>query len=194
MPRRRPSSDETKERIAEAARRLFAERGFERTTIRAVATEAAIDPSMVMRYFGSKDGLFAAVSAFDLGLPRIADLPRDEIGKRLVQHFIQRWEGDPDNGLVILLRAASSNEDARNRIREVVRGQVQLLVSEVVEDEREAALRAELVASQILGLALCRFILELPLLSSIGPEALADCVGPVLQEHIFGGTTEYVPR
>jgi AcrR family transcriptional regulator len=183
MAAARIRSDETRERIARAARRLFAEHGYERTTIRAVAGEAGIDPSMVMRYFGSKEGLFAAVSSFDLRLPDLAALPREAVGRALVRHFLARWE-QGDDGLVVLLRAASSNEEARARMREIFASQVLPRIAGIAEDE--AALRAELIASQILGLAFCRFVLRLPHLSGPDAEAVVERVGSVVQFHLFG--------
>src|ERR1700741_4694760 len=88
----RRSSAETKAVILAAARQRFAEAGFERATIRAIAADANIDPSMVMRYFGSKDQLFAAAADFDLQLPNLSDVEREQLGDRLVTHFLNRWE------------------------------------------------------------------------------------------------------
>ena len=90
----RRSSVETKAVILAAARQRFAESGFERATIRAIAADANIDPSMVMRYFGNKDQLFAAAADFDLQIPDLSDVERDHVGARLVTHFLDRWERD----------------------------------------------------------------------------------------------------
>ena len=76
----RRSSEQTKAVILAAAREQFAKSGFERATIRAIAADANIDPSMVMRYFGSKDQLFAAAADFDLELPDLSDVDRDQLG------------------------------------------------------------------------------------------------------------------
>lgn len=75
-----------------AARERFATEGYERATVRAIAADAGIDPAMVMRYFGSKERLFAAAAEFDLRLPDLAAVPADEIGAVLVGHFLDRWE------------------------------------------------------------------------------------------------------
>src|SRR5689334_9912912 len=82
----RRSSVETKAVILAAARQRFAESGYERATIRAIAADANIDPSMVMRYFGNKDQLFAAAADFDLQIPDLSDIDRDQHGARLVAH------------------------------------------------------------------------------------------------------------
>src|SRR5918912_336079 len=87
-PRR---SDGTRAAILTAARERFAADGFERATIRAIAADAGIDASMVMRYYGTKEKLFAAAASFDLRLPDLDGLPVDQLGAMLVAHFLERW-------------------------------------------------------------------------------------------------------
>ena len=87
----RRSGTDTKAAILAAARERFAADGYERTTIRAVAADVAIDPSMVMRYFGNKEGLFAAAADFDLQLPDLSGTPVEGIGSALVAHFLDRF-------------------------------------------------------------------------------------------------------
>src|SRR3954467_2131179 len=106
----RRSSAETKSVILAAARERFAESGFERATIRAIAADANIDPSMVMRNFGNKNQLFAAAAEFDLQLPDLSDVSRDQLGARLVARFLERWERD--EALVVLLRSSMTNDEA----------------------------------------------------------------------------------
>ena len=107
--------------------------GYERTTVRDVAARAAIDPAMVMRYFGSKEGLFARATAFDLQLPDLTQVARAGIGTTLVAHFLEIWEGARSNGsLISLLRAAASSDDAANAIRTIFGGQVVPMLARVV--------------------------------------------------------------
>src|SRR4051794_21800404 len=104
------SSSATKARILDAARQLFSREGYELATVRAIAAAAQTDPALVIRYFGSKEGLFAEAAVFDLRLPNVSALPRETWGAVLVRHFLERWEGEPgDHALRILLRAAASN-------------------------------------------------------------------------------------
>src|SRR5690606_5218162 len=106
-----PRSARTRTAILDAARRRFAADGYERATIRAIAADAAIDPSMVMRYYGSKEGLFAAAADVDLKLPDITATPLGHAGATLVRHFVERWEGGlSDEVLLVLFRAAVTNE------------------------------------------------------------------------------------
>lgn len=109
VPARR--SDTTRRAILEAARERFAADGYERATIRAIAQQAKIDPSMVMRYYGNKEGLFAAAVAIDLKLPDPSSLPRDEAGRALVTHFLHQWE--ENEVLTALLRVGVTNDSRR---------------------------------------------------------------------------------
>src|SRR5580692_8670688 len=110
------NSERTKAVILSAARERFAAVGYEAATIRAIAADAGIDPSMVMRYFGSKDQLFAAVAEFDLRFPDFTAMDRAQVGRSLVSHFLDRWEGD--DALVILLRSSATNTDAAQRMQQ----------------------------------------------------------------------------
>ena len=99
--------------------------GYDRTTIRAVAADAGIDPSMVMRYFVTKAQLFDAALDIDLRLPDLTDVPAAELPGMLVRMFLDRWEGDPaDDALLVLLRSAVTNEHASARMRQVFAEQV----------------------------------------------------------------------
>jgi AcrR family transcriptional regulator len=176
-------SEATRSRLLGAGRVLFARDGYERTTVRAVAAAADADPALVIRYFGSKQGLFAAATVFDLRLPSLAGLPRDRVGEVMIRHFLARWEGDPDDrSLRILLRAGVTHPEAAERIRMLFAEQVLPVIRGVAPDRAEV--RAGLVASQILGLALCRFILLVPPVEAMPAEALIGFVGPTLQRYV----------
>ncbi|HEX2102049.1 MAG TPA: TetR family transcriptional regulator [Solirubrobacteraceae bacterium] len=180
-------SDKTRAAILAAARQRFAADGFERTTIRAIAAEAGIDPSMVMRYYGSKDGVFAAAADVDLRLPDLATVPRDELGETLVRHWVQRWEGGlSDELLVILLRSAITNETAAEKLRTIFGAQVAKAVATVVDDPAEVPTRAGLVATQMLGLALCRDILRLPPVVALDVDTLVASVSVTVQRYLTG--------
>jgi len=183
MPEKR--SDGTRRRILEAARRRFAAEGFERTTIRGVAADAGIDAAMVMRYFGSKDALFAAAMEFDLRLPDLGAVPPHERGRRLAQHFTGLWAGaDAGGGLAILLRAAATNALAAERVRAIFTDQVLPMIAAVAPDA--PATRAGLIASQVLGMAFCRSILALPPLTALAAPVLVETLGDTLQRYLDG--------
>ncbi len=177
-------SDLTKASILAAARERFAADGYERATIRSIANQAAIDPAMVMRYFGSKERLFAEAAHFDLHLPDFASLPRGTLGAAMAANFVTVWESS-DNFLA-LLRSAVTNEAAAARVREVFAKQVAPAILPVAGDQATALTRAALVSTQFLGLALCRYILKLPPVSAMTREEIVARVGPIVQRLIEG--------
>ena len=180
-------SDATRAAILVAARERFANDGYERATIRAIAADAGIDPSMVMRYYGNKEKLFAAAAEFDLQLPDVRELPADSLGPALARHFLRRWEGDET--LTALLRAAATNEAAAERMRELFGGQLLPVAAAVCPDPADAPRRAGLVASQMLGLALCRFVLRLPPVVAMTSDEAADWIGPTIQRYLTAATS-----
>lgn len=190
MPRKqapRPRDAETtKAAILTAARERFAAEGYERATIRAIAADAAIDPALVMRYFGNKEKLFAAAADFDLRLPDLGALPLARVGSTLVEHFIDRWESD--DTFMALLRAAITNELAAKRVRAVLAGQVAPAIAKLSGEPALAGMRAGLVASQILGLALCRYVLRLPPVAAMSRADVVGWVGPTVQRYISSPT------
>jgi AcrR family transcriptional regulator len=180
-------SEGTRAAILRAARRLLASGGYEATTIRAVAKEAGIDPSMVMRYYGSKEGLFAAAVDVNLHLPQPAQLPRDRVGHMLARHLISRWEGElSDEFIRLLLRSAGTNKAAAEQFRQIFERQVVKFVIALTGNGPDAARRAAMVSSQVLGVAYCRYILELPAMVRIDADTLARTLAPVLQHYLTG--------
>jgi AcrR family transcriptional regulator len=180
-------SKATRERIEVAARTIFSRYGYERSTIRAIAAAALIHPSMVMRYFGSKEALFARVVRFELRLPNLTAVPPQELGAALVRHFLERWENGAGE-LPALLRAAVSNVDARARMAEIFEQQLTHATSSL-GDPATAPRRATLVASQMLGLALTRYVLEFDAALAMSQEEIVQSVGPTIQSYLLGSGT-----
>jgi len=176
----RRSSTETKAVILAAARERFAESGFERATIRAIASDANIDPSMVMRYFGNKDQLFAAAADFDLQMPDMSDVEREKLGARLVTHFVDRWERDEI--MVVLLRSSTTNADAVQRMQAIFATQLLPVIADINSDN--PLRRAGLVATQMLGLALCRYVLKLPPVVGMSRDEIVAWLGPTIQRYL----------
>jgi AcrR family transcriptional regulator len=180
-PRR---SDATKAAILAAAREQFASSGYQGATIRAIALSAGIDPALVMRYFGNKEGLFAAAAEFDLRLPDLGGVPRKAVGAALVEHFLERWEGDET--LMALLRTAVTNEAAAERLQGIFATQMAPLIARLCGEPRAAAAaRAGLIASQILGLALCRYVLKLAPVVALKRADIVRRVGATVQAYLF---------
>jgi AcrR family transcriptional regulator len=175
--------------VLAAARTSFAERGFRATTIRAVASAAGVDPALVHHYFGSKDDLFLAalqmpVDPRALMAPVVAAGP-DGAGERLLRTFLSVWD-DPDiqEGLLAVVRSVL-DEDGATLLKDgfipVVVGPV---LAELVADRPDV--RIPLVASQVLGLIVTRYVLPLPPMADMPAEEVVARMGPVLQHYLTG--------
>jgi AcrR family transcriptional regulator len=177
-------SDRTRAAILEAARLLFAERGYDAATVRDVAGAAGVDPALVIRYFGNKEALFAQAADFRLDLPDLRTVEPDRVGEALVRHFLLLWEGPRSSGgLAILLRSATSNEMSAQKMREIFAAQVLPALSRL-GSRKGAARRAGLVASQVIGLAMTRYVLKLPAVAAIPAEELVRIVAPTIQRYL----------
>jgi AcrR family transcriptional regulator len=185
MTGRPRNSEVTKAAILAAAREQFAGGGYGGATIRGIAAAAGIDPALVMRYYGNKDQLFAAAAEFDLRFPDFADVPRSDVGGAMVDHFLDRWEGD--DALMALLRTAVTHEGAAERMQAIFAKQVAPVVMRLRGGSRAAAAAsAGLIASQMLGLALTRYVLRLPPVLALKRADIVRRVGPTLQAYLFG--------
>ncbi|MGZ4606351.1 MAG: TetR/AcrR family transcriptional regulator [Blastococcus sp.] len=188
---RRPGNPDTRDAVLAAARAAFGERGFDGATIRGIATAAGVDPALVHHYFGSKDQLFlAAVEApadpADL-LPTVLAAPRDQLGAAVVRMMLLVWEGPARPAGLALLRSAVSNEWTAKLLREFLVSQVlRKVVSTLGFDPDVRAARASLVASQLVGLVMARYVLRLEPLASASPEWLVASIGPTVQRYLTG--------
>jgi len=202
-----PRSAGTRRAILDAARSAFAARGYEQTTIRAVAAAAGIDASMVMRYYGSKAGLFAAAATADLQVPDLRAIPAASWGEVLVRYLVERWEDTSrDDELILLLRTAVTSEAVAAQLQEVLS---RLLTEPIAAlygpagdgpagggsasdvpagdgraDDWGAAERAAFIAAQLLGLALCRYILRQEPLASLPAADVVAAVAPSVQRYL----------
>ncbi|MFI9616288.1 TetR family transcriptional regulator [Streptomyces sp. NPDC052023] len=178
-PRR---SDATRTAILDAARERFAAEGYERATIRAIAKDASIDPSMVMRYYGNKEGLFAAAVAIDLKLPDLTAVPPSGVGRALVSHFLDMWE---DNEvLTALLRVGTTNQAGAERMQEIFREQLLPVAQQICPDPEQVPTRAALCAMQLLGLALTRYVLRIPPATALVRPEIVAWLAPTIQRYL----------
>ena len=186
---RRPGAPDTRAEVLAAARASFAEKGFRGTTIRAVAAAAGVDPALVHHYFGTKDDLFVAALAIPVDpreiLAPVVALGPDGAGERLLRAFLSVWD-DPDlqPGLLALARSLMADDSAglvRDGFIPVVVGPV---LAGLVRDRPEV--RIPLVASQVLGLIVARYVVALPALAQVPAEDVVARVGPVIQHYLTG--------
>ena len=179
-------SDRTRKQILAAAKQLFAEHGYDGASIRDVAARASIDPAMVIRYFRSKDELFARAASIELNVPALDAVNPAMMGEMLIRRFLEVWEDAVSgNGMTVLLRSAASNGFAAEKAREIFALQVRPVVA-AVGDPASASRRAGLVSSQLLGLAMCRYILKFPPLASMSREEIIASIAPTLQRYVAG--------
>lgn len=188
---RRPGNPDTREAILTAARAAFADRGFDAASIRAIATAAGVDPALVHHYFGTKEDLFRATVAIPVDpaelVPRVLAGGRDEVGERLVRTFLAVWDSPVGTAAVALLRSAMSNQWTARLLREFLVTQVLRRVVEQLDlDPAEVPLRGALVATQIAGLAMMRYVIRLEPVASASPDTLAATIGPTIQRYLTG--------
>jgi AcrR family transcriptional regulator len=187
---RRPGSGDTRADILAAARAAFGERGFGGATIRDIAARAGVDPALVHHYFGSKQQLFVAAMEFPIDLraiaPRLLDGPADELGERFVRLVLELWETPAVRPLLLgVMRSATTDPVAAAMLRQtLVEGPILALTLSI--DRPHAALRATLAGSQMIGLALARYVVGVEPLASASPDALARSVGPTIQRYLAG--------
>lgn len=187
---RRPGRSGTREAILAAARSRFAELGYEGATIRRIAADAGVDPALVHHYFGTKEQLFAAAVRLPFApgdvLAEALRAEPERMGEAIVRAALAAWE-DPAarEAATGLLRAAASNERAAAMLRGFVETTVIGPISRAVRAP-DAPLRAALVASHMVGLALARSLVRVEPLASADPEDLVRRVGPTLQRYLTG--------
>jgi AcrR family transcriptional regulator len=172
----------TRATILATARSQFGNHGFERTTIRSVASAVGVDPALVMHYFGSKAELFAAASRLDIEFPDLAEVAPERVADVLLPMFVAVW--GPDGPFLPLLRAAATNKAAADALLAVFVDRVAPALAAVVPDR--AAERAALVGSQVLGLATARYILCIPSLADMDDATLIEWLRPVLAHYLTG--------
>lgn len=191
MPRgRRPGSPATREAILDAARHEFASHGYERATVRGIAASAEVDPSLVLHYFGSKEQLFAA----GLDLPmNPATVVRSvfeqgdtaDRGQRLVAALLSVWDETADRSpFVAVLRSAAGAGPIADTVREFVDASIIGTFADILPGE-DRRLRAALIGSQIAGLLLGRYVIQIEPLASANPDHLAEVYGPTIQRYAY---------
>ncbi|MDT5031573.1 MAG: hypothetical protein QOC94_1744 [Actinoplanes sp.] len=186
---RRPGNQDTKQSILEAARTVFAEKGYDSGSIRAIAAAAEVDPALVHHYFGTKEKLFLAclnapINPAEL-VPQAIEGPRDQMGERLIRLVLSVWDSPAGVAAVAMFRSALSNEWTARLLREFVITQVlRKAAAEVSMNPAEAPMRAGLMATQIAGLLTARYVLKIEPIAGAPAETLVRAVGPNIQRFL----------
>lgn len=180
-PTRAERRTRSRQAILSAAQALFAERGYERTSIRAVADRAEVDPALVMQHFGSKDGLFASAAQGSVPVEGLIGAGREELTHALVHHVVDAFE-DPEQRPAIeaLMRSSLTHPAAGHVMRDDVMADAQAAVAETIGGT-DAALRAALLNATMLGVAIGRYLLQVPALAAADVEDLERILTPSLE-------------
>jgi AcrR family transcriptional regulator len=185
---RRPGESGTRDAIQEAACRLFRERGYNATTIRAIAAEAGVDPALVMHFFGSKAQTFITAVGWPIDpvceVPNVLARGPEHVGEELARTFISTWDDEGERSAILaLLRSAMSEPKAAAMLREFMVSELFVPLSEAL-GRADGERRGVLAASQIVGVGIVRYVLALEPLASDDPERVVAAIAPTLQRYL----------
>ncbi|MGZ5393197.1 MAG: TetR/AcrR family transcriptional regulator [Mycobacterium sp.] len=192
-PGRPPGTSDTRERILTSARELFARNGIDKTSIRSIAADADVDPALVHHYYGTKTQLFAAAIRIPIDpmqvIGPLQQIPVEEIGHTLPLLLLPLWDSEMGKGFIATLRSILAGSDAwdtslvRSFLQEVIAKEVG---SRVDNPPGSGPIRVQFVASQLVGVVMARYILELDPFKSLPVEQIAETIAPNLQRYLTG--------
>lgn len=173
---------QTRADILAAARRRFASEGYERTTLRAIAADVGVDAALVIRYFGSKQDLFATATDFTIELPDLSDAEPDDIPDMLLPRYFAVWE--EDHTFLALLRAAMTSRVAADTLNRTLATHVAPTLRGATPDHHLE--RIALTDAFVIGLAATRSVLANPPVANLSREELSRWAGPVFRQLLVG--------
>jgi AcrR family transcriptional regulator len=188
---RRLGEPVSRDAVLSAAKQRFATEGYEKTTLRAIALDAHVDPSMVLYLFGSKEELFRESLRLILD-PEVlvaaltgATDDDPDIGTRMVRTYLRIWE-TPDTAATMraMLQSATSNTDANDAFRGFMQNYVLTAVSGVLGGGEQARLRAMLAASNLVGTAVLRYIIQVPPLATLSADEVVALIAPTVTRYL----------
>lgn len=188
-PGRRAGSPDTKSEILTAAREVFGESGYDRSTVREIASRAGVDPALIHHYFGSKEDLFAASISLPFNPAEMVGQVLEEdlaaAGPKLARVFFTVWENEePRASLLGVLRTAIGGDERginafREFLLEGLKGRIAPLIG-----EPDAELRALAIASHLVGIAIVRYVVRMEPMASAEVDEIIELVGPRLQSYL----------
>lgn len=189
MAGRRSGAPDTRGEILEVARQEFASKGFDRTSMRGVARQAGVDPALIHHYFDGKDGLFAAAMALPLSprerLAEALDVPRERAGVTLIRTMLGVWDDEEYRpSLLAALRSLTSGGEAALVLRKAF---LEGMIFPVLRQEIEGSVSDRalgLMGTQIIGLIVARYLVEVEPIASMNCDELAELIGPTIQRYI----------
>jgi AcrR family transcriptional regulator len=189
-PGRPPGTSDTRDRILASARELFARNGIDKTSIRAIASAAGVDAALVHHYFGTKQQLFVAAIRIPIDpmqvIGPLRETPIDELGLKLPSLLLPLWDSEMGSGLIATLRSLLAGNEV-SLIRSFLQEVVAVEVGTRVDDPPGSGpIRVQFVASQLVGVVMARYILELEPFKSLPVQQVAETIAPNLQRYLTG--------
>ena len=187
---RRPGVTTTRALIEDAARKQFAERGYDRTSIRSIAKQAGVDPALVTHFFGTKWELFLTVVELPLDPPALIEAvvtgDQAQVGRRLATAIVDILDDEHRRSPMLgMIRAATSEPAAAVLVREFLTRNVLQPIAERL-GAADAAYRAGLVMSQIVGFSMARYVVALEPLANRSRDSVIADLGTTLQHYLRG--------
>ncbi len=191
---RRQGEPVSRDAVLRAAKQRFAVEGYEKTTLRSIADDARVDPSMVLYLFGSKAELFRESLRLIIDPDALAAAIAegdDDIGTRMVRTYLGIWE-HPDTAasMVAMLQSATSNPDAHEAFRAFMQTYVLTAVSGALGGGEQARLRAMLAATNLVGTAILRYVMRVDPLATLPVDAVVKLVGPSVNRYLSASAEE----
>ena len=185
---RRPGAPDTRDAILAVARRRFATRGYDATSLRSIAADAGVDPALLIHYFGTKEALFTEASGLPARLSEafggLDGAPLPESAAALVRGYLQFVDSDQSrNAILALVRSAVSHEKAATMLREFMTSELLPHIARLT-GHPDARLRASLVAAQLIGIAMMRHVLRLEPVAKASPDEIVALVAPVIERYL----------
>jgi AcrR family transcriptional regulator len=185
---RRPGNPDTRSELVSTARRLFADAGYDKTSVRDIAAAAGVDPALIRHYFGSKAELFRATMGWPFEAAevaaRITSGDRVGLGERLTKVFFEAWERPESRAnLEAILRGAATHEESAALVRQFIQGELYAKIASAL-GEKDAELRVDLAMAQLLGISYLRHILRVEPVASASVEELTVRVAPIISAHL----------
>lgn len=191
---RRQGEPVSRDAVLAAAKQRFAAQGYEKTTLREIARDAHVDPSMVLYLFGSKVELFRESLRLILDPDKLAAAIADDdgdVGTRLVRTYLSIWEL-PESAVSMraMLASATSNTDAHEAFREFIQDYVLTTVSGVIGGGEQARLRAMLAATNLVGTAMLRYVMQVPPLATLSGDEVVRLIAPTVTRYLTADANE----
>lgn len=186
-PRPERKGQRTRRQIVDAARVVFGDVGYERATIRGIASAANVDKSSVIKYFGTKEKLFEEAVTWTIPIDDVISDDPSETAQNLARGMLAAWAADPNSPMAVLLRASMTSEEAAKLLRTHITSHAISSIARTI-DTPDARVRAALVGAMLMGIASQRYLLQMPDLVNADTEHILQLITPALRSVIDPGT------